>query len=226
MDFMNIFSRGTPEVVGQSELVFWPVDFMWENITSLTWLQAIITVSFGAVYLIYGWRIFKILVVISFGLLGMFLGMWLGTKAGSEIWGGVVGLVLAAVVSIPLMRWAVCALGAVAGGILTGGVWYAFGLSEHYILAGVLIGILGGGMISFIVFKNSVMLFTSLGGSALIVTGVLALWHLYLVGDDNYYVRELVFNYKWFLPVAFLVPTVAGILLQNRFIKDSHKWEL
>jgi len=129
-----------------------------------------------------------------------------------------------AVLSLPLMRWGVCALGAMAGGILTGGLWYAFELPGQYIWAGALAGAIAGGMISFIVFKLAVVLFTSFGGGALIVTAVLAILHRYMVPPER--VQGLVFNYHWFLPVALLVPTVADIIIQNKFVKSSKDWHI
>jgi len=45
--------------------------------------------------------------------------------------------------------------------------------------AGGVIGVVAGGMISFIVFKIAVMLFTSLGGGAITLVGILSLLHHY-----------------------------------------------
>jgi hypothetical protein len=204
-----------------------PIDLFWEQIISLNFLEALTFISFGVVCLLYGWRVFKILVIISFGLLGLALGVVIGDKiAGqnSQILGGVIGLALFAALSVPLMRWAVCILGAVAGGLLTSGIWYACGLTETYLWAGALIGIIAGGMISFIVFKAAVMLFSSLGGSTLIVVGVLALLHLHQQTAQD--VEELVFTNRWFLPVALLVPTAIGLIVQNKFIKNSKTWSV
>ena len=204
-----------------------PIETIWTYITSLNPLEAITFISFGVVCLFYGWRVFKILVVISFAILGMGLGIVLAGKVGgdnNQILGGVAGFVVLAVISVPLMRWAVSLLGAAAGGILTSGVWYACQLNEEYILAGALIGIIAGGMISFIIFKVAVMLFSSLGGSGLMVTGILAL--LYLYPETTEQVKELVFNESWFLPVALLVPTVVGIIVQNKFYKSSPGWSV
>ncbi len=205
-----------------------PIEQIWLQITSLTWLQAVLAISFGIVYLMYGWRIFRVLVVICFALIGMFIGIKLGTMAGSAIWGGVIGLILLSAMSMPLMKWCVCVLGAVAGGILTAGLWYAFGWAQAYIWAGATVGIVAGGMISFIVLKASVMLFTSLGGSAVTVIGILALLHLY---ENNQipittHIHDLVHDQNWFLPVALMVPTLIGVIMQNKFIKHSQKWEL
>ena len=52
-----------------------PIDAFWNHITSLGQLEAFMFLSFGVVWLLYGWRVFKVLVVISFSLIGLVLGM-------------------------------------------------------------------------------------------------------------------------------------------------------
>ncbi len=220
---ISILAQTTQNNANGPEIV--PVDSIWQAITSLDLLQALMFIAFGIVWLFYGWRVFKVLVVISFALLGLTLGMIVSDKiAGqhAQILGGLVGLVLLAMISVPLMRYAVSILGAVAGGLLTSGAWYAIGFPEQYIWAGGLIGIIAGGMISFIIFKIAVMLFSSLGGSALIVTGVLALLYMHQPLSDS--AQNLVFEYKWFLPAALAVPTIIGIIVQNKCIKEYGNW--
>ncbi len=200
-----------------------PIDFIWGQISALSWIQAIIAISFGAVYLLYGCKIFKILVVIAFSLIGMTIGIRAGQfMPGSnwQIWGGVAGAVLLGSVSIPLMRWAVSILGAIAGGIITTGIWYAFDLPDnHLILAGALIGMIAGGMLSFVVFDAAVVLFTSLNGAALVVMGLLALFLKYEPTSND--VHNWVYNYKWFLPAAIITTTVVGILIQKQVMKSK-----
>ncbi len=203
--------------------------FIWQQITDLSWLHAVIAISVGIVYMLYGWRIFRILVVICFGLAGMYLGIFAGRQFGSQIWGGLLGLALFATVSVPLMKWCVSILGAAAGGAITGGVWYALGLPLDYIWAGVAIGLVAGGLISFILLKVSVMLFTALGGSVIMMVGVLSLLHQYETKVSNpqtQYVFDYIHHHTWFLPMAIIVPTLIGIILQNRFIKKSAEWEI
>jgi hypothetical protein len=204
------------------------LDSVWEQVTSLSWLQAVLAISFGVVYLLYGWRIFKVLVVICFGLAGLFAGIKIGARFDSQILGGIIGLFILAGISVPLMRWAVSLLGAIAGGILTSGIWYACELPEEYILAGAIIGIIAGGMISFIIFKIAVMLFTSLGGGILIVTGLLALLYHYesLQEPPTETVRTMLYSHHWFVPVLLLAPTFIGIIVQNKFIKSSKSWNV
>ncbi len=225
MNFMSILAQAETTVIEDVQVV--PLDAIWNEICCLTWLQAVIAVSFGIVYLLYGWRIFRILVVICFGLLGMFIGIKFGAKTGSEVWGGVLGMAIFAGASAPLMKWCVSILGGVAGGLLTGGLWYAFGLPQVYLWAGAAVGVVAGGMMSFIVLKSAVMLFTSLGGSLITVVGMLRLLDLYEKTKEipTQWIHNSVYDYDWFLPVALIVPTIIGMFAQNRFIKRAHKWE-
>jgi len=228
MDCVTILAQAV-ETAGPkaAEEAIVPIDVFWEQITSLGWLEALTFISFGAVCLFYGWRVFKILVIISFGLLGLVLGMIISEKViglNNQLVGGLIGLVLMAVLSVPLMRYAVSILGAVAGGILTSGIWYACQLNERYLWAGALIGIIAGGMISFIIFKIAVILFSSLWGSGLMVAGSLAL--LYLYPQTTEQVEQLIFTKKWFLPAVLMIPTLVGVVLQNKFVKGSKDWDM
>jgi len=228
MDCVTILAQAVETAGPQAaEEAVVPIESFWAYITSLNEVEAATFISFGAVCLLYGWRVFKVLVVISFALLGLFLGIVITDKIvglNSQLMGGLIGMGLLAVLSVPLMRWSVCILGAVAGGILASGIWYASGFLERYIWAGALIGMVAGGMISFIIFKVAVILFSSLGGSGLIVVGILAL--LYRYPDTSGSVENVVFTQRWFLPVALMVPTLTGIFLQNKFIKSSKDWDL
>lgn len=227
MNYITVLAEVISETRTETQQTV-PIDFIWNQIATLNWLHAVLAVSFGVVYLLYGWRIFKILAVIAFGLLGLFIGMKLGQRAGNQMWGGVIGLVTLVALSIPLMKWAICILGAVAGGMMTGSLWYACGLEQRYILAGVIIGMVAGGMISFIVFKAAVMLFTSLGGSAIMMVGVLSLLNSYekISTPPTANIENWAFSNTWFLPVALLAPTVIGIIVQNKLIKKSSDWEI
>jgi len=228
MDYVTILAQATEESSRQAvEGGVVPIEWFWGQITSLNLLEALTFMSFGAVCLLYGWRVFKVLVVINFGLLGLVMGMTLVEKISGptyQLMGGLIGMGVLAVLSVPLMRWAVCVLGAAAGGIITSGIWYACGLTEQYIWAGGLIGIVGGGMISFIIFKAAVILFSSMWGSGLIVSGSLAL--LYTYPKTAMQVESMVFTLRWFLPVVLMVPTLVGIVVQHSFVKDSKNWNL
>lgn len=229
MDLFSILAQaatdGTAAETAEQGIV--PIQAFWEEITSLNMVEALTFLSFGTICLFYGWRVFKILVVINFGLAGLVLGMTVIERINglnNQLAGGLIGMGLLAVLSVPLMKWAISILGAVAGGIITAALWYASGLPEQYIWAGALVGLVAGGMISFIIFRVAVMLFTSLWGSGLIVVGALAL--LYIYPRTSAQVELLIFNHKWFLPTALIVPTAMGVIVQNQFVKKSKDWNI
>lgn len=203
-----------------------PLDVMWKYVSSLGLVEAMTFIAFGSVCLFYGWRVFKILVTICFGLLGLTLGIWANDQliGGNVIWLSLICTVFFAVLSIPFMRWGVTLLGALSGGILTAGVWLAAGLPDQYLWAGGLVGFIAGGMMSFIVFKVAVILFTSLGGSTLMVVGVLAILYRYILEGRGAEFEGFVFAHQWFLPALLLIPMGFGLFLQNKFSKTDQSW--
>jgi hypothetical protein len=203
-----------------------PLSTMWQHVNTLDVVEALTFISFGVVCLFYGWRIFKILVTICFGLLGLLVGIWANDRLidGNVIWLAMICILFFSILSIPLMRWGVSILGSFSGGILTAGATLALGLQDQkLLLAGGLVGLVAGGMISFIVFKVAVILFTSLGGSTLIVVGFLAVLHQNV---DPGKLEAIVSNYRWFLPLMLLVPMIIGSILQYRFIKTAQDWSV
>ncbi len=209
----------------------YPTDYIWNQIVSLSWLEAVFAISFGVVYLLYGWRVFKVLTVVASGLFGLFVGIEIGSFLGStqmQLWAGIAGLVVLAVVSVLLMRYAVSFLGGIAGAILVAGLWHSLSVSREYIWTGAVAGFIGGFLISFIIFKFAVMLFTSLGGSVFMVVGLLELANIYEsnLEPPTQHIHDWVYTYNWFLPICFTLPTVIGMYLQNRFHKQPDKWEM
>jgi hypothetical protein len=201
-----------------------PLSTLWQQVSTLDMVGALTFISFGIVCLFYGWRIFKILVTICFGLLGLVIGIWANERliGGNVIWLAMICVAFFAVLSVPLMRWGVSLLGSLSGGILTAGATLAIGLhDQNMLLAGGIIGLVAGGMISFIVFKVAVILFTSLGGSTLVAVGFLAVLYRNL---DPQRLEMTAINYRWFLPVMVLAPMLVGIILQYRCVKTSQDW--
>ena len=79
-------------------------------------------------------------------------------------------------------------------------------------------------MISFIVFGVAVILLTSTGGGALVLTGALAL--LYRYSSAQTQMEQVVIHEKWVLPVARMVPMLIGLIAQHKFVKGSKEWEI
>ena len=172
----------------------------------------------------YGWKIYKTLTVIGFGLLGLFLGQLVGASSEKPLPGAIIGCALLVILAIPLMRWAVAILAPWRAGYLP----REYGTPVTFLrnLSGlcVLTGLVAGGMISFVVFKLSVMLFTSLAGTSLIVIGVFALIYQYenMPGEPaTMHLNRLYYSNPWFLPLLLTAGTLLGILIQFRSGKGS-----
>ena len=202
------------------------LDFVWQQATILTWLQAVIGISFGVIILMYGWRIYKALTVIGFGILGLYAGLWIGAQFQKPLPGAVIGCALLVILAIPLMKWAVAVLGAGAGAILAAGIWHSCNLPQQFVWAGALTGLVAGFMISFVVFKLSVMLFTSLSGTSLIVVGIFALiyrYETYATEPPTTHLNHLYYGNGWFLPLLLIAGTLLGVLLQFRSGKGQQE---
>ena len=197
------------------------IEKVWAQATQLELISAVTFISFGTVCLVYGWRIYKVLVTICFGLAGLLLGVVANRMliGGNVVWLCVITVVLCAGISFAFMKWGVCILGGIAGGILTSGVWIALGLPLQFIWAGGLTGVVAGAMISFAALKGAVILFTSLQGSLLLAMGGLAVFYKYLPGRDK--LQSMVFDQKWFLPVVFLAPLLLGLIVQYKLSKGE-----
>ena len=71
MDCVTILAQAVETASsGATEESVVQLDSFWNYITTLNRVEAVTFISFGLVCLMYGWRVFKVLVVISFSLLG------------------------------------------------------------------------------------------------------------------------------------------------------------
>ena len=203
-----------------------PVVKIWSHIETIAVPEALMFIAFGIICMFYGWRIFKALTIMAFALIGLYIGSLISQKmnlANNPIPPILTAIVLG-IASVPLMKWAVGILGALAGSMLTGSLWFAMKMPDDYLWAGALIGLIAGGMISFIVFKIAIILFTSIGGSSMFISGILALLCHYSQTIEK--TGELFLGPRWFIPVLIIVPTLFSIFWQNRFAKKSPEWSV
>lgn len=186
----------------------------------LSWCQqlgpglAALMVLVGVIYLLFGYPIFKFLVVLNAACVGAALGAFVAEKAG----GGAIPLIVtaafvAAVVCWPTMRWAVAAMGGVFGALIGAAAWRTFGLDPAFAWAGGAMGLIFFALLSFILFRGCVMTYMSLQGAVMLVFGVLAL--LFKTHDLTPKVTAC-FNQKTFLlPMILFIATTLGVMFQQ-----------
>ncbi|QQE11866.1 DUF4203 domain-containing protein [Planctomycetota bacterium] len=204
-------------------------DVLVENLKSLSTVWAAVFIIVGLLCLFNGYKFYKTTTIMLALLMGLFAGYWLGKKIEAPfIVGGCLGLLLATV-AYPLMKYAVAIFGGLAGAFIGGNLWAGFAhalnkgaqmnvpVDAYWV--GALIGLIVCGMLAFILFKLSVVLFTSVSGSTIAVLGVLALLlsipQLTDTVSDGLTANQLV------VPLLVFVPAIIGLIMQEFWTKGD-----
>ena len=186
----------------------------------LTWCQsmgpaeACIFVIAGIIYLLFGYAIFRALVTVNAMAAGAYLGALLGKGADAMAGGAFIGAVVAAAVTFPLLKYAITIMGGVFGAALGASLWRQGSLPPDLAWAGALSGLIVFGMLSLILFRGSVIVYTSLQGSVMLVFGIFGLIYKYqsLAPDLTIMLNQRTFM----LPALVFVPAIIGLLFQQQ----------
>jgi hypothetical protein len=195
-------------------------------VLSVGWLSAIMLVICGVVYLAYGWKIFKVLVIVNAGFVGVLVGAYLGAAYSNVhggrhmvLIGGVTGAILLAAISWPLMKYAVSIMGGLAGSFLGYGLWHYLTtildkpeLNKHA-WVGALFGLVVLGMFAFIIFRLTVIIFTSVQGAVMAVTGLLAMILKYQ--PITLELQNRLTTNPHLTPLLVAVPAIIGFAIQH-----------
>jgi hypothetical protein len=174
---------------------------------------AAILIALGVVYLLFGFKLFRVLMMLNAAALGAALGFGLGQR--TEI--GIALMVLcgfvAAAITWPLMKWAVAILGGLAGALLGASLWQTFGLDPHFAWSGALTGTILFGLLSFIIFRGSVTMYMSLQGAAMLIFGILGM--IFKYDQIAPKITHSMALRPFLLPMAVIIPTIIGMLYQQ-----------
>lgn len=197
-------------------------DELMTHLSQLHIALAGVFVACGLVCMLQGFRLYKGVVLIIAAITGISMGYQLGQRVHAEVIVAVCLGVLLAVVAWPLMKYAVAVAGGIAGAFVGANAWA--GIAHMLAKSGVdvpgepwvgaLVGLMLLGLLSFILFELSVVLFTSFSGSVLLVLGALSL--LMQVESWRDGIREAVTDKPIVLPLLVIVPAVVGLVLQHQ----------
>jgi len=129
----------------------------------------------GILLILFGFKAYRWIVVFNCVALGFWLGGLLGEKAQIATVAAVLGALLFAAVSWPLMKYAVAVCGGLVGAVVGMAIWAYCEQPVGMAWAGGLVGLAVLGLLSFILFKTSVILFTCVQGATMFVLGSAAL---------------------------------------------------
>lgn len=185
----------------------------------LNWCQhmspglAAILILLGIVYLIFGYNLFKALVMLNAAALGAAVGLAIGQKTEMGLALMVLCGFVAAAITWPLMKWAVAIMGGLAGALLGATIWQTCGLDPVYAWSGALTGLVLFGLLSFILFKGSVTMYMSLQGAAMLIFGVLGMLDKYDQIAPK--LTHTMAMKPFLLPMAIVIPAIIGMLYQQ-----------
>jgi hypothetical protein len=175
--------------------------------------EACILVLLGIVYLMFGYCIFKALVTLNAMAAGAYLGALLGKSGNAVVAGAFIGAIIAAAITFPLMKYAIMVMGGIFGAALGASLWRQANLQPDLAWAGAMSGLIFFGMLSMIVYRGSVIVYTSLQGSVMLVFGILSLLYKYQAMAPD--VTAMFSKGAFILPTVVLVPALVGLLYQQ-----------
>lgn len=196
-----------------------------EALTALSVVWAVVFLVVGVLCLLNGYKFHKVVTVLLALVIGLFCGYWMSLRLHIQapyLVAGCLGTLLA-VVAFPLVKYAVAAIGGLAGAFVGANAWssiaavsgHAQATEHHWI--GALIGLIVCGMLAFILFKFSVVVTTSVSGAMFAVFGGIAL----LLNLPNTGLQQSISNslqsHAIVLPLLVMVPAVIGLILQENW---------
>lgn len=219
----NVFEIITG-VFSRADTLAHPREFV-PHLQSMSIVWAVIFLTIGMVCLLNGYKFYRPVTVVLAAAVGAFSGYALGQKINAEEY--IVAACFGALLGVgcmPLMKYAVAAMGGLTGAFVGANAWSAIvhltakqaqgppPAADHY-WVGALVGLIIFGMLAFILFKLSIVVFTSVSGSTLSVIGGMAL--LLQVPEWQNSVQDSLSSHAIVLPLLVMVPAIIGLILQE-----------
>ena len=192
-----------------------------DYLMSLGILEGIVLLACGLVYLLYGWKVFRILVVVNAAILGAFVGEHVGALlrgANMPLFGTLAGAILSAALAWPLMKFAVSIMGGLVGSVLGFLIWNSASVAvgnpawNQYAWAGALIGLVTLGLLAFIIFRVIIIIFTSFQGAFMTVGAIMSLFMKSQVPREK--LLAAFAGNPHLLMLVVLVPALIGFMIQ------------
>lgn len=210
----NIFFR--PDALAHSQNLL-------ENLNYMSIVWAVVFLAAGLVCLLHGFKFYKPVIIISALAIGWCAGYYLGSmeQVGQPYIAAACIAALLAVCCFPLMKYAVAVLGGLVGAFIGANLWTSVMVVGRSVSpdqvdnywVGALVGLLVGGMLAFILFKLSIVLFTSVSGATITVLGALAL--LLQIGPWRESITDNLAGNALVIPMLVFVPAIIGLILQE-----------
>lgn len=203
-------------------------DALVTHLQMLSIVWAVVFIVVGLLCMLSGARHYKAVVITVAFLVGMFAGYCLGERIDAPYIVAACLGVLLGVAAYPLMKYAVAAFGALTGAFIGANLWVGLAhamnkgggaaMPADAYWVGALIGLIVCGMLAFILFKFSIVMFTSVSGATVAVLGVLCLLLSFQPWQSNI-VSGLTAS-QLVVPLLVFVPAVIALILQQTWTPE------
>ncbi len=172
----------------------------------------------GVALMIFGWRMWKATVVISFGLIGLVVGGMVAGPGSNQMFYAIGSGSILALLSYYPVNHALALLGGLIGGGLVTTLFEAAGMHGPMLWTLGGLAVFGSGAVAFINRQLLVIAVTALIGAALMMSGlaVVAMHFPAFYGTMRYMSN----NSAIVLPFVLIVPTVMSCFYQ---VAEVHK---
>jgi hypothetical protein len=175
--------------------------------------SAALLLVLGIVFLLFGFTIYRALIALTAAILGAYLGFGLTEKMQNMAPIGLaVGAVVFGAVAWVWTNWIAAVIGAIIGGLLGSAIWQLAGLSPAFAWSGALTGAVFLGLLCFVLFRISVIVYTSLQGAVMLAFGAMGMAYKYDAAGS--FVDARMSAWPMLLPVTVLVLMLCGISYQ------------
>jgi hypothetical protein len=174
---------------------------------------AMLLIVAGIIYLLFGWHMFRVLVALNAVLLGAAMGVLIGGQWNAALIGAILGGFCFGALAWPFIKYAVAVMGGLFGLIIGGSIWQMSGLDPVYAWAGGMMGLILLGLLTFILFRGSVMMFTSLQGAVMLILGILGMTSKY--PQIAAAMAEGLSGQPLLLPMAIFISGLTGLIYQQ-----------
>jgi hypothetical protein len=177
-------------------------------------IAATMLVIVGLLCVFNGYRWHKWVVVVLAFLCGLGMGQVLSEQFGRSSIVAVALGGLCAIIATPLVKLAVAVFSGLTGAFIGANIWTALNSSSPDLnWAGAAMGFIALAMASLLLFRLVTVLFTSVGGAAMFVFGVLTLMLQVEAWEPT--IRNSFSSNHLLLPIIVMLAAVGGFVLQE-----------
>lgn len=185
-------------------------------------IVAIIMVVAGVVFLLYGFRLYKALVMVLYAFIGLVVGGIVAAHFGiGSLWGAIPGALLLGLVAWPLHRlgWGILGgLAFAAAAVIVPGIFAAvfsgllgLGMDVWVLLMG-LAGFIVGLVLTMLILRPLIIVITSLCGGSILVQGAMQLVAQWPATGGK--MVPFLVSHVWVQVVLVLLLAGIGVVLQ------------